>query len=432
MAAGVSIMHDEIRRTAKAPTLHSTGLTMTSTIQSDTDISPGMLRLLAVAAGVIVANLYYSQTLVGPISVATGLSAEAAGLIVTLTQVGYALGLLFIVPLGDLLENRRLVFVALLGTTAALTAAAFSSSAWVFLAASLGIGLGSVAAQILVPFAAHLARPETRGQAVGKVVSGLLLGIMLARPAASLIADHASWHVVFGAAAVAVLILAFVLRSRLPLRVPSAPVPYPKLIASLWTLLATTPVLRRRAAYHAALFGSFSMFWTVAPLMLSGPEYHLSQTAIAIFALVGMAGAIASPIAGRLADQGHTLPATAAALVLAILGFAMPLFAPASRVPAIAILALASIVLDMAVAANLVLGQRAIFSLPAEIRSRLNGIYFALFFAGGALGSAAGAWVFAHHGWHAVLFTGMAFPALALLYWSGELFGRPTAARRSA
>jgi predicted MFS family arabinose efflux permease len=396
------------------------------------DISPGMVRLLAVSAGLIVANLYYAQTLVGPISAATGLSPEAAGLIVTLTQVGYALGLLFIVPLGDLLENRRLVFTALLATAGALVAAAFSTSAWVFLAASLGIGLGSVAAQILVPFAAHLSREETRGQAVGKVVSGLLLGIMLARPAASLIADHAGWHTVFGGAAVAILVLAFVLRNKLPQRVPTHKLGYGQLIGSLWHLLATTPVLRRRAAYHAGLFGSFSLFWTVTPMMLEGPVFHLSQTGIAIFALVGMAGAVASPVAGRLADQGHTLPATAAALVLGIVGFALPLYQPDSRGLAIGILAVASIVLDMAVAANLVLGQRAIFTLGAEVRSRLNGIYFALFFAGGALGSALGAWVFAHHGWTAALLTGMAFPAAALVVWLGELFGRPAAAGKAA
>jgi predicted MFS family arabinose efflux permease len=396
------------------------------------DISTGMVRLLAVSAGLIVANLYYAQTLVGPISAATGLSAEAAGLIVTLTQVGYALGLLFIVPLGDLLENRRLVFTALLATAAALVAAAFSTSAWVFLAASLGIGLGSVAAQILVPFAAHLSREETRGQAVGKVVSGLLLGIMLARPAASLIADHASWHAVFGGAAVAILALAFVLRSKLPQRMPSHKLGYGQLIGSLWHLLATTPVLRRRAAYHAGLFGAFSLFWTVTPMMLEGPLFHLSQTGIAIFALVGMAGAVASPVAGRLADKGHTLPATAAALVLGIVGFALPLYQPGSRPLAIGILVAASIVLDMAVAANLVLGQRAIFTLGAEVRSRLNGIYFALFFAGGALGSALGGWMFAHHGWHAALLTGMAFPAAALVVWMGELLGRPDSARSPA
>jgi predicted MFS family arabinose efflux permease len=188
-------------------------------------------------------------------------------------------------------------------------------------------------------------------------------------------------------------------------------------------LFLKTPLLRRRAAYHAGLFGSFSLFWTVTPLMLAGPQFHLSQTGIAIFALVGMAGAVASPIAGRLADKGHTLMATAAALALGVIGFALPLVVPGSREVALAVLVLASIVLDMGVAANLVLGQRAIFTLGAEVRSRLNGVYFALFFAGGALGSALGGWMFAAHGWHAALLTGMAFNAVALLYWATEYAG---------
>jgi predicted MFS family arabinose efflux permease len=393
---------------------------MTPASHSTDDISPGLTRLLAVAAGIIVASLYYSQTLVGPISRATGLSLDAAGLIVTLTQVGYALGLLFIVPLGDLLENRKLVFFLLLATAVMLALAAFSSSAWLFLATSLGIGLGSVAAQVLVPFAAHLSREATRGQTVGKVVSGLLLGIMLARPAASLIADHFSWHAVYGGAAVAIALLAFVLRAKLPQRAPDASLPYARLIGSMWTLLTTTPVLRRRAAYHAGMFASFSLFWTVTPLMLAGPLFHLSQTGIAIFALVGMAGAIASPFAGRLADRGHTLMATAGALLLGVVSFALPLVAPGSRELALGLLVLASIVLDMGVAANLVLGQRAIFALGAEVRSRLNGIFFALFFAGGAIGSALGAWMYAHHGWPAALLTGMAFPAAGLAYWVSE------------
>jgi len=384
------------------------------------DISPGMVLLLAVAAGLIVANLYYAQTLAGPIAAATGLSEQAAGLVVTLTQIGYTLGLLFVVPLGDLLENRRLVTGGLLLTALALGAAAFATSAWQFLAAALAIGLGSVVAQVLVPFAAHLSHESTRGHTVGKVVSGLLLGIMLARPAASLIADASSWHVVFGGAAFLTLLLALVLRKALPQRVPSSALPYPKLIASLWHLFAATPLLRRRAAYHAGLFGAFSLFWTVTPLMLAGPQFALSQTGIAIFALVGMAGAVASPIAGKLADRGHTLAATAAALLLGVLGFALPLLAPGSRGLALAVLVLASIILDMGVAANLVLGQRAIFGLGAEVRSRLNGLYFALFFAGGALGSALGGWVFARFGWQAALLAGMAFPATALLYWFTE------------
>lgn len=396
------------------------------------DIAPGMVRLLALAAGLIVANLYYSQTLVGPIAASTGLSLDAAGLIVTLTQIGYALGLFFIVPLGDLLENRQLVFVLLLGTAAALACAALSSNAWLFLASSLAIGLGSVAAQVLVPFAAHLSREETRGHTVGKVVSGLLLGIMLARPAASLIADHGGWHTVFGAAAIIVMVLAFVLRTRLPERSPAHSMSYGRLIASLGHLFASTPVLRRRAAYHAAMFACFSLFWTVTPMLLSGPAFHLSQTGIAIFALVGVSGAVASPIAGKLADRGHTLPATACAMLLAITGFALPLFAPDSRNIALALLVIASIVIDMGVAANMVLGQRAIFSLPAEVRSRLNGLYFSLFFVGGAVGSAAGGWVFSQYGWHAALLLGMAFPAVALLYWASELMASTKAVSETA
>jgi predicted MFS family arabinose efflux permease len=196
------------------------------------------------------------------------------------------------------------------------------------------------------------------------------------------VAAHASWHLVFGGAAVLMLVLAAVLRRALPLRVPVSSMSYPALMGSLWHLLLGTPVLRRRAAYHAGLFGAFSLFWTVTPLVLASPAFGLSQTGIAIFALVGMAGAVSSPIAGRLADSGHTLPATAIALLLGVIAFALPMFAPASKHVALGLLVAASIVLDMGVAANLVLGQRAIFSLGAEVRGRLNGLYFALFFAG--------------------------------------------------
>jgi predicted MFS family arabinose efflux permease len=395
-------------------------------------ISRGMIRLLAIACGGIVANLYYAQPLAGPIGAAIGLSPQATGLIVTLTQVGYALGLLFIVPLGDLLENRKLVVGALVFTAAALVLAATAHSGAQFLTAALGIGLGSVAAQILVPFAAHLSPLEQRGQVVGKVVSGLLLGIMLARPLASLVADHTDWHGVFGSAAVVVAALALILHHKLPRRVPQGGLPYPRLVASLWHLFLNTPLLRRRAAYHAGLFGAFSLFWTVAPLALAGPRFQLSQTSIAVFALVGMAGAVASPIAGKVADRGYTLPATAAALLLGIAGFALPLVSSTSSMLSLVLLSAAAIVLDMGVAANLVLGQRAIFTLGAEVRSRLNGLYFALFFAGGAIGSGLGAWVYAQYGWHAALWTGMAFPALALLYWLGEYWTSARSAGQTA
>jgi predicted MFS family arabinose efflux permease len=394
-------------------------------------ISSGMVMLLAAAAGIIVANLYYAQPLVGPIGAALGLPPAAAGLIVTLTQIGYTLGLLFIVPLGDLVENRRLIVTGLLVTSAALLVAATATTAWAFLLAALTIGLGAVVAQVLVPFAAHLAPEATRGQIVGKVVSGLLLGIMVARPVASVLAGLGGWQTVFGIAAALVALLAVVLQLKLPLRQPTATQPYRRLIGSLWPLLATTVVLRQRALYHAGLFGAFSLFWTVAPQALAGPAFGLTQNGIALFALVGMAGAVASPVAGRLADAGHTLKATAVALVVGALSFLLPLFAPSSKPVALGLLAVAAIALDAAVAANLVLGQRALFALGADMRSRLNGLYFALFFAGGAVGSALGGWVYAAYGWHAALLVGMLLPALALPVWIHEAI-RHAAARQSA
>ena len=398
---------------------------------TQTQISGGMTMLLAAAAGIIVANLYYAQPLVGPIGAALGMPASATGLVVTLTQIGYCLGLLFIVPLGDLVENRRLIVSGLVATGAALALAANASAAWQFLLAALAIGLGAVVAQVLVPFAAHLAPEATRGQTVGKVVSGLLLGIMVARPVASVLAGFGGWQAVFGIAAALVLVLAVVLHFKLPQRRPAATQRYRALIASLWPVLANTVVLRRRALYHAGLFGAFSLFWTVVPQALAGPDFGLSQNGIALFALVGMAGAVASPIAGRLADAGHTLGATAIALAVGALSFMLPLLAPESKPLALGLLALAAIVLDAAVAANLVLGQRALFALGAEIRSRLNGLYFALFFAGGALGSALGGWIYAQYGWHAALVTGMLLPALALPAWLWEA-AEHTASRQQA
>ncbi|MGV7208853.1 MFS transporter [Oxalobacteraceae bacterium A2-2] len=384
-----------------------------------------MVWLLASATGLIVANLYYAQTLIGPIARATGLDPGAAGLIVTLTQIGYCLGLLFIVPLGDLLENRRLIFSALLLSALALVVAASAGSALLFLASAFCIGLGSVAAQIVVPFAAHLSRPETRGQTVGKVMSGLLLGIMLARPVASLVADALGWHAIFVLSAITTTALAFLLRQRLPLRTPEhAGLHYFSLLGSMWHLLCSTPILRRRAAYQACMFGAFSLFWTTVSLELTGPHFQLSQTGVAIFALVGVAGAIASPIAGRRADQGKSRSTTAMALLLGALSFLAPLLVDGGWLIDLGVLVLASIVLDMGVSASLVTGQRAIFALAPEVRSRLNGLYMALFFMGGALGSSLGGWMFARHGWHGVLLAGLCFPAVALCVFATEFLGR--------
>ncbi|MEW9698588.1 MFS transporter [Paenibacillus sp. SI8] len=383
-------------------------------------VSSWITLLLAISCGVIAANLYYAQPLVGPISSTIGLSAETAGLVVTLTQIGYGIGLLFIVPLGDILENRRLVVASLLFTAVALTIAAVVENAALFLIASLFIGIGSVAAQVLVPYAAHLSPDASRGRAVGNVMSGLLLGIMLARPVSSLVADLLGWHAVFFLSAATTFVLALLLAKALPPRKPLVNVQYLTLMGSMWHLLRTTPILRRRAIYHACMFGTFSLFWTTVPLLLSSPTFYFSQKEIALFALVGVSGAVAAPVAGRFADKGWIRPATGLALAIVIISILLPLMIQGGSTAAVAILVIAAILLDMGVSANLVLGQRVIFSLGAELRSRLNGLYMAIFFLGGAIGSSLGGWAYALGGWNATLWIGIAFPIIAMIYYTTE------------
>ncbi len=379
--------------------------------------SRALIFLLACSCGLIVANLYYAQPLISLIAPDVHLAPAAGGLIVTLTQIGYCLGLILLVPLADLLENRKLVLWVMAGGVLTLMAAAVAQSAAVFLLASFCIGLGSVAVQMLIPIAAHISPAEIRGRVVGTVMSGLLVGIMMARPIGSFIAASYGWRFVYELSAVAMVLLMGVLWRLLPVRTPVIQHRYVDLIGSLWTLLRDTPVLRRRAAYQALLFASFSLFWTAVPLMLSSPRFGLSQNGIAIFALIGVAGAVAAPIAGRLADRGKTHLVTGLSMVLVVIAF---LLAWLGGVYALGILLLAGVVLDFAVQANLVVGQRALFALGEHTRGRLNGLYIALFFLGGAVGSAVASICYSYGGWPLVCVIGAVFPLLALLLYSTE------------
>ena len=375
--------------------------------------------LLATACGLIAANIYYAQPLVGPISAALHLSPGAAGLIATMAQVGYGAGLLLVVPLCDLFENRRLVFLILCVAVLALLSAAVSTGAAAFLAAATLIGLGSVAVQILVPYAAHLAPDASRGRVVGNVMSGLMLGIMLARPAASLVTEALSWRAVFVISSALMASLAVVLWVALPRRQPAPGLSYGGLLASMARFVRHTPILRRRAIYQACLFGAFSLFWTAVPLQLAS-RYHLSQNGIALFALVGVTGAVAAPLAGRMADRGWSKPVTAFAMSSVGTALLLGLVGSSASGPGLLILAAAAILLDFGVAANGVLGQRAIYALDAAARGRLNGLYMATFFGGGAIGSALGGWSYAEGGWPLTMAAGLLLPALALAYFLTE------------
>jgi len=379
--------------------------------------------LFAVACGLIVANLYYAQPLVGPIAAELGLSPGLAGLLVTLTQIGYGLGLLFIVPLGDILENRRLVLTLIGACAVSLAATALVRNASLFLAAAAAIGFTSVTVQILVPWSAHLATEANRGRVVGNVMSGLIIGIMMARPVSSFVASLWGWHAIYGLSAALMAALAGLLLFILPRRRPDAKLHYGQLLASLWHLARTQPVLRRRGLYQACLFGAFSLFWTTAPLLLASPAFGLSQRGIALFALAGVAGAIAAPISGRLADRGHGRMMSTVAMLMVAAGFLISLVAQDGSMLALGLLTLAAIVLDFGVTANLVTSQRVIFALGAEFRNRLNGLFMATFFMGGAASSAIGAWAYAHGGWTLACWIGLALPVAALLYFISERRG---------
>ncbi|GIO38412.1 MFS transporter [Paenibacillus antibioticophila] len=382
-------------------------------------ISGWILFLLAAACGLIVANLYYSQTLVGPISAATGLTSEASGLIITLTQIGYVLGLLFIVPLSDIMENRRLVAIFLIVAFFALATASFVTSAPLFLAASMLIGLGSVVAQILVPYATYLASGSHQGRVVGNVMSGLLLGIMFARPVASFIAGLWRWQAVFALSAAAIALLTILLYRVLPQRKPEPALSYGTLIVSLGSLWKQTPILRRRAVFQACLFGVFSLFWTVVPLYLAD-EFGMTQQGIAWFALAGVGGAIAAPIAGRLADKGWTRFLTGLAMIVAASSCTLAYLVHGHSAASLVLLVLAAILLDMAVSGNLVLGQRVVYSLSNEAKGRLNGLFMAVFFIGGAVGSSLGGWSYTRGGWSFTSLIGIIVPLLALIYFFTE------------
>lgn len=382
-------------------------------------LSSWMMFLLAAACGLIVANLYYAQPLVGPIGNATGLTAATAGFIVTVTQIGYVAGLLFIVPLSDVIENRRLTLIMLMVAAGALLTAGLAPHAPLFFIASLFIGIASVAAQILVPFAAYLASEDQRGRVVGNVMSGLLLGIMFARPLASFVTGLWGWRAIFILSAIVISLLTALLSFALPVRKPFPAVRYKKLILSLGAILQQTPSLQRRALYQACLFGAFSLFWTVVPLHLAD-HFGMSQIGIAWFALVGVGGAIAAPIAGRLADKGWSKLLTGIAMIVAILSFLLIHLFQGSSTFALILLFVSAITLDMAVSGNLVISQRTIYSLGSEARGRLNGLFMAIFFVGGAVGSSLGGWSYTQGGWSFTSLIGTILPLLALIYFLTE------------
>lgn len=373
---------------------------------------PALTAFFALACGLCVANIYYAQPLIALIAPDLGLRAGLAGLLVSFTQLGFGAGLLLIVPLSDLLENRRLVVMAMGTVVLGLAGIAVSDSAATYLLASFVVGIGTVASPILVLFASQLAPAEARGRVVGTIMGGLVAGIMLARPVASYVASELGWRAVFVMSACLTSALIVTLLRVLPRHVPAAAPGYGAIMRSLPQVLAQTPMLRRRAFFQGMLFATFNLFWTGAPLLLAH-EFGLGHKGIALFGLAGAAGALAAPIAGRLADRGLTRVTTGIALTAGVL--ACLLSAASAPAHSLLLLVAAALLLDSAVQLNHVVSLRCIYMLPAELRGRLNGLYMAFVFMCGAAGSALSAAIYMYGNWIALASLGDAFVAAALL-----------------
>ena len=370
----------------------------------EAQLSPALTLLFAFACGATVANIYYAQPLIGMISQSLGMPEKLAGLIVTLTQLGYGAGLFFIVSLSDLVENRRLIQVMMLVLMAGLIGVAAANSVPLFMTASFLVGIGAVGTQVLVPFAVHLAPENSRGRVVGNVMAGLLTGIMLARPLASGAAAFFGWRSIFLISAVAMAALLVLLSIRLPKRQPKAGTHYGVILFTTLKLLATVPALQRRALYQGCIGLVFNLFWTAAPLMLAG-HFGLDQRGIALFALAGAGGALAAPLAGRAADRGHIRPATALAMIGIIVALLLSHWF--DDLHSLIGLAAAAILLDAAAQVNQITSQRVIYGLPAEMRGRLNAAYMTVMFLFSAAGSALAALIYVTGGWWNTALTGI-------------------------
>jgi predicted MFS family arabinose efflux permease len=371
--------------------------------------------LFGAACGLSVANIYFAHPLLDAIASAFAIEPAAIGIVVTVTQIGYALGLVFIVPLGDLIDRRRLVVGQTILSAVALTIVGVAPNTTILLASLFVVGLLAVTVQVLVAFAATLAAPGERGRVVGMVTSGVVTGILLARFISGVLADLGGWRSVYLTSAALMLMMAALLFRTLPRHSSKATAAsYPELLRSIATLFREEPVLRVRAVLALLIFASFNVLWAPLALPLSAAPFSLSHTGIGMFGLAGVIGALAAGQAGRLADRGLGQATTglslglmlAAWLPIALMGFS--LWALIAGV----------IVLDLAIQAVHVTSQSMLFAIRPGAHSRLVGAYMLFYSIGSASGAIASTHVYAYAGWSGVCVLGAAISAVALLFWA--------------
>ena len=353
-----------------------------SEVLANQRLSPALVWTMTFAAGASVANLYFNQPLLASIAKTFHASARELGWMPMLTQIGYAVGMLLFVPLGDQTERRRLIVSMLIAVTGALIFTALAPSFGWLLAASFLVGLTTIVPQLLLPFSALLAGPKERGKVVGTLMGGLLIGILIARTFAGTIGFHFGWRIVYYLAAGLMALVAALLVKLLPKSEPTQSVSYRELMASMLTLIREHAVLREASVIGAMLFGAFSVFWTTLVFLLAKPPYHFGSQVAGLFGLVGLAGAMAAPVVGRLADVRSPRLTVGLCIFITLASFGV-LWGFSHHLTG---LIAGVILLDLGVQGAQVSNQARIYSLPQAIHSRLNTVYMVSYFVGGALG----------------------------------------------
>ncbi|NOG29722.1 MFS transporter [Lysinibacillus fusiformis] len=400
-------MDEDLRQTWDAPSMN---------LQSS--MPRAVTFLFAAACGMSVANIYFAQPLLDQLSIAFNIDPSIIGVVITITQIFYGLGLLLLVPLGDLLNQRRLIIGQMLLSTTALVIVGTASYSIVLFTGMALVGLLAVVTQTLVAFAATIASPAERGRVVGIVTSGIVIGILLARTFAGLLTDLAGWRTVYLVSAAFMLIMVCLFVKVLPtVEREVKSLPYHQLIRSVFTLLKQERTLRIRAVLAMLIFADFSILWTSLVLPLSAPPLALSHSVIGAFGLVGVAGALAAARAGKLADRGYAQRTTGIALALLLISWLFISYLEQSLFALI----VGIVLLDLAVQAVHVTNQALILPLRTEARSRLTAGYMIFYSIGSASGSIASTQIYAHFGWEGVSFLGASISAIAILFWATTL-----------
>ncbi|MCV9930080.1 MFS transporter [Flavobacterium sp. LS1R49] len=353
---------------------------------------------MAVCTGLIVANLYYCQPLIVLIANEFKIQEADAGTITYLTQAGYAIGLFFMVPLGDKIERKKQILITTLATVIALVIAATAQSFLVLEIASLLIGITSIVPQLILPLAASLSEPSQRGKVVGTIMSGLLIGILLSRTLSGIIGDLWGWRSMFWIAAGICLLMFFVMQKQFPYNKPVFHGSYGQLLQSLFTLIKTQPLLREATLINAFCFAQFGAFWTTMVLLLSDTPFHFSSSTIGLFGIVGASGALAAPLVGKLGDKGNSRIAVGYGCLLMLISFIIFYFSGSSIIGII----IGIVCIDVGIQGVHISNQTRVYSLLPEARNRLNTVFMSFSFLGTAAGSAYGLFLWKIGGWHAV------------------------------